>query len=92
MRATSSLLLFGFALIAIGILTVMIGSLGSASSSNTSTGIVIFIGPIPIVFGSGSNGGILVLIGLVAAIGMILLFYLPFLVRRRRLDEEEERG
>jgi uncharacterized membrane protein len=88
MRAIGFLTLFGFALIVIGILTVVVGSVGSP---NTSTGIIIFIGPIPIVFGTGSNGGILVLIGLVAAIGMILLFYLPYLVRRRRLDEEDVR-
>ncbi len=79
MRA-ASLFVLGFALIIVGTAVVVVGSRGSP---NASTGIVVFIGPIPIVFGSGHNGGLLVLIGLVAAVGMILLFYLPVLMRRR---------
>jgi uncharacterized membrane protein len=84
MRATT-LFALGFALILVGTALVVIGSLGS---SKVSTGVVIFIGPIPIVFGSGTNGGVLVLIALVAAVGMILLFYLPIFMRKRPGDVE----
>jgi uncharacterized membrane protein len=84
MRATT-LFALGFALILVGTALVVIGSLGS---SNVSTGVVIFIGPIPIAFGSGTNGGVLVLIALVAAVGMILLFYLPIFMRKRPGDVE----
>ncbi len=87
MRA-GTLFAIGFALIIVGTVAVILGSVGS---QNASTGIIIFIGPIPVVFGSGRNGGLLVLIGLVAAMVMILLFYLP-LFTRRRLREEGERG
>ena len=84
MRATT-LFALGFALILFGTALVVIGSLGS---SNVSTGVVIFIGPIPIVFGSGTNGGVLVLIALVAALVMILLFYVPIFMRNRPGDAE----
>jgi uncharacterized membrane protein len=80
--------MFGFALIFIGISAVIVGSVETALSAtaDVSTGIVVFIGPIPIVFGSGREGGTLALIALVGGIGMILLFYLhPFLAGRRRL-------
>ena len=79
MRATT-LFALGFALILVGTAIVVIGSLGS---TNASAGVVVFIGPVPIVFGSGTNGGLLVLIALIAAVGMILLFYLPFFMRGR---------
>ncbi len=86
MRA-AALFALGFALIIIGTAVVVVGSLGSP---NASTGIVVFIGPIPVVFGSGRNGGVLVLIGLVAAVGMILLFYLPLFMRRTLREESEK--
>ena len=84
MTYLNKLLGVGFALIVIGTIVVITGSLGSP---NSSTGIVIFIGPVPIVVGSGSNGGLLMLIALVAAVGMILAFYLPLLARRRERRE-----
>ena len=78
------LFVIGFGLIIVGLVAVVAGSTGSP---NASTGIVVFVGPIPIVFGSGQNAGTLVLIALVAAVGMILLIYLPFLIRRKRSEE-----
>jgi uncharacterized membrane protein len=79
MRATT-LFALGIGLVIFGTAILVVGSLGSA---RTSTGLVVFIGPVPIVFGSGTNGGVLVLIAFVAAVGMILLFYLPIFMRRR---------
>ena len=76
----SWLFVIGFALVIIGIAMVAAGSL---SSPSTSVGIVVFVGPIPIVFGKGSDSTSLVIIALVAATGMIIAFCLPFLVSRR---------
>ena len=59
--------LMGFALIAIGVASQIPGP------PSPSTGIVIFIGPIPIVIGSGPQGPILVIAGLIIAALMILL-------------------
>jgi len=59
-----AIILAGFALIA----------LGSAGQGSTSAGGVVFIGPIPIVFGSGPGGSTLALASLVIGAVMILLF------------------
>lgn len=71
----------GFALVVIGIAIIIFGSLSISSSA--SIGGVVFIGPIPIVFGGGPGSGLLVLIALVAAIGMIMVLYITFALRRR---------
>ena len=70
----------GFSLVIIGIAIVVAGSF---SSPTASVGMVVFVGPIPIVFGKGSNSTSLVIIALVAAIATIVAFCLPFLVNRR---------
>ena len=70
---SSPLYALGFALIVLGFAVVLFAGIGSSSSS---LGGVVFIGPLPIVFGTGPDSGILALIALVAAIGMILVFYL----------------
>ncbi len=82
----SWLFVLGFALIFIGMVVV---TAGSFSSPGASVGIVVFVGPIPIVFGKGSNGTTLVLIALVAAIGTVIAFCLPFLVQRRTREENK---
>ena len=61
-----------------------IGSVFEASGS-ISTGGVIFIGPIPIVFGSGEYGSQLIWIGLAIAILMLFIGY--FMIRQRRESE-----
>jgi uncharacterized membrane protein len=58
------LLLAGFALLVIG----------SAGSGNVSTGGVVFIGPIPLAFGSGPEGWQLALVSVV--IGGVMLVIL----------------
>lgn len=68
----------GFAIIIVGVILVVLASvLGGGSGS---VGGVIFIGPFPIVFGSGPYAIWLILISLVIAILMIVLFF----VWRRR--------
>jgi uncharacterized membrane protein len=82
----SWLFVLGFALVIMGMVMV---TAGSFSSPSTSVGIVVFVGPIPIVFGKGSNSTSLVIIALVAAIGTIIAFSMPFLVSRRAREEQK---
>jgi uncharacterized membrane protein len=77
---TSRLYLAGFLLVLAGIVLLFIGSAGSSS---TSFGAVVFIGPFPIAFGSGPNAGTLILIGVVISIAMLLIFFLSFVLPRR---------
>lgn len=77
--------LTGLAIVFFGIMLITLGSLGSG---NVSAGGVIFIGPIPIVFGSGPNGGLLALISLVASVAIVLWFYLT--IRARRMTKQNE--
>ena len=62
-------------LFAVGLLVIMAGlamvSLGSASRTGSSTGGFILIGPIPIVFGSGADGGQLATLALAAGVLML---------------------
>jgi uncharacterized membrane protein len=73
-------LILGIALVLIGIVVLAVASL--LLSSSGSVGIVILIGPIPIVIGSGPNVGWLILVGIILAVLSIVLF----LVMNRRFD------
>jgi uncharacterized membrane protein len=72
-------LILGIALVFVGIVILVVASLAFGSSG--SVGVVIFIGPIPIVFGSGPNASWLILIGIILAVLSIVLF----LVMNRRV-------
>jgi len=63
----------GIALLFLGVAFIVMGSL---TSGGVSTGGFILIGPLPIVFGSGSNGQILGLLSIALGLLMILLLYL----------------
>jgi uncharacterized membrane protein len=76
---STRLFLIGLLLIVTGFVIVI---LGISDSANSSAGLVIFIGPIPLIFGSGPNGSVLAIIALLAAIGMIIIFYLSNFSRR----------
>lgn len=77
------LILIGFLLSFIGFMLTTIGTVSQIPESpSPSTGIVIFIGPIPIIIGSGPQGPTLVIAGLIIAALMILLTTL-FLRSRR---------
>ena len=71
-------LILGVALVLIGIIVLVIVSV--VFSSSTSVGVVIFIGPFPIVFGAGPNALWLIIIGIILAVISIVLF----LVMNRR--------
>jgi len=72
-------LILGSALVIVGIVVLAVVSLFGGSGSG---GVVIFIGPFPIVFGSGPNIDWLILIGIIIAVFSVLLFY----VMNRRFD------
>jgi uncharacterized membrane protein len=74
-----SLLILGIALVLIGIVVLVIVPMVLGSSG--SVGVVILIGPFPIVFGSGPNASWLILIGIILAFVSIVLF----LVMNRRI-------
>ena len=65
------LLATGILLIVAGIAVVL---LGSASEGAVSMGGFVLIGPIPIVFGTGANGGQLATLALAAGVIMIAAF------------------
>ncbi|MGD0203490.1 MAG: DUF131 domain-containing protein [Candidatus Bathyarchaeia archaeon] len=73
-------LILGIALVFVGIVVLVVASLVLGSSG--SVGVVIFIGPFPIVFGSGQNADWLILIGIILAVLSIVLFW----VMNRRFD------
>ena len=75
------LLLLGVVLIFVGVIVLAIASL--VLGGHTSSAVIIFIGPFPIVFGSGPDAVWLILIGvIIAAISVAV-----FIVMNRRLRE-----
>jgi uncharacterized membrane protein len=63
----------GMLVILVGVVLVLAGSL---QGGNGSVGGVVFIGPFPIVFGSGPGGGELALLSLAIGAVMVVLFLL----------------
>ncbi len=78
------LLVLGVILVFVGIVVLVVASL-VLNSGSSSVGVVIFIGPIPIVFGSGPNSVWLILIGIILAVASVLLFF----VMNRRYRRQE---
>jgi uncharacterized membrane protein len=76
------LFLAGFVLVLIGVAVIVAASLLSGGSA--SGGVVIFIGPFPIVFGAGPGATWLVLIGIILTALSIILF----VVVRRKITEK----
>jgi uncharacterized membrane protein len=76
------LLGFGLALVVVGLFLVAIGS----ASGAVSAGGVVFIGPLPFVFGSGPTGDQLALVSVVigAAMMVVLLVWAWRLLSPRR--------
>jgi len=72
-------LILGIVLVLVGIVVLLVASLVSGGSG--SVGVVVFIGPFPIVFGSGPNAIWLILVGIILAV-LIVLFW----VVNRRFD------
>jgi uncharacterized membrane protein len=65
-------LILGIALIFIGI--VILAVVSAFFGGSVSAGVVIFIGPFPIVFGKGPDAVWLILIGIIIAVLSIVLF------------------
>ncbi len=76
-------LLLGLALVFIGVAVIVVASIALGGGS---VGGVIFIGPIPIVFGVGPDAAWLILISVVISVISIVLF----LVMSRRAKRIEE--
>ena len=73
----------GFILVLIGVILVMVASAFGGDGS-ASSGIIIFVGPFPIVFGAGPNVGWLILIGVILAALSVVIFVL---MRRKMVEE-----
>jgi uncharacterized membrane protein len=84
-RGIFLLLISGFVLIFVGITLILIATVfyGGASAS---AGIVIFIGPFPIVIGAGPDAALLVLISIIIAVLSVVVF-LAMNKRARRLED-----
>jgi uncharacterized membrane protein len=67
------LLMLGFVVVLVGIIFIVISSIGGDS---VSVGGVIFIGPFPIVFGAGPDALWLIAISIILAIVSVVLFML----------------
>jgi uncharacterized membrane protein len=73
------LLAAGFGLIFVGIIIVALAAAFNGNSG--SAGVIIFIGPFPIVFGAGPDATWLILVGFTIAAISVVLFW----VMRRKL-------
>ena len=65
----------GFVIFFVGVV-VMVLAVALGNGGSGSAGIVIFIGPFPIVFGAGPDAVWLILIGIVVAVISLVLFLL----------------
>lgn len=75
-RLPSLVLFVSIALILLGFGLVALGSLGEVG--DVSGGGVVFIGPIPIAFGVGPQGDVLLLVASILSVGMLAVIYLSF--------------
>jgi len=73
--------LIGFLIISIGTMLIILAIL--LSGENVSSGVIIFIGPIPIIFGSGTQTLPILILALVITVLMVLLSI--YLYRKRRI-------
>ena len=74
-------------LFVIGLATVVLGfvilfAAGILAGGEVSTGGVVFIGPIPIIFGSGGDPALIALVSFLASAAIIAALHLLFLRRR----------
>ena len=78
-----NILMVGVLLIFVGVVVLVVASLVLGGSA--SVGGVVFIGPIPIVFGAGPNAFWLIAVGVVLAVIMLVSF---FVLNRRIRDKD----
>jgi uncharacterized membrane protein len=73
------LLILGIVLVFVGVIVLVV--IASIFSGSSSSGVVVFIGPFPIVFGSGPKATWLILIGVILSVISLVLF---LVMNRRR--------
>jgi len=73
------LLILGIVLVFVGVIVLVV--IASIFSGSSSSGVVVFIGPFPIVFGSGPKATWLILIGIILSVISLVLF---LVMNRRR--------
>ncbi len=76
-------LVLGIALVFVGIAVVVLSGVFSGSGS---VGGVIFIGPVPIVFGAGPDSTWLIVISLIIAVLSVVLFFVMSRRMKRNSD------
>ncbi|MBN1245238.1 hypothetical protein JXA31_06560 [Candidatus Bathyarchaeota archaeon] len=67
------LLILGFALVVVGVAFILVAAVFYGGGS-ASGGVVIFIGPFPIVIGAGSDAAWIVLFSIILAVLSVVLF------------------
>jgi uncharacterized membrane protein len=78
------LLIAGFVLVFVGIAVIFVAA-ALSSGGSASGGVVIFIGPFPIVIGAGPDVTWIVLFSIIIAVLSVVLFL--FMRRRVRLED-----
>jgi len=68
------LLISGFVLIFVGILIILIATM-LHNNGSASGGVVVFIGPFPIVIGAGSEVSAIIIFSVIIAVLSIVLFF-----------------
>jgi uncharacterized membrane protein len=67
------LLISGFALVFVGIMVILVASVFYGGGS-VSGGVVIFIGPFPIVVGAGPDVSVIILVSVILAVLSVVMF------------------
>jgi uncharacterized membrane protein len=78
------LLILGFVLVFVGIAVILVASVLYGGS--VSGGVVIFIGPFPIVVGAGPDVSLIILVSVILAVLSVVVF-LVMNRRMRRVDD-----
>ncbi len=81
-RILTALLILGFALLAIGVILTIIASVSSSAGNAVNSGVIVFIGPIPIALGTGPNAQFTLTIAAIFA--ALMLVALLIMTRRTR--------
>jgi uncharacterized membrane protein len=81
------LVTIGFLLVVVGVVVVI---LGASSEGSASAGGFILVGPFPIVFGTGTNGGELAILSVI--LGVIMVVLLVVMASRLRTSIREGEG
>ncbi len=84
-----NLFFLGFFLTFLGMMLIVFGGL-QAATDHVDMGMVVFIGPFPLVFSSGERPGMMAFLSLVIAALMILVVFL--MLKGGRYKEREYEG